>query len=266
MKKIRALCAASWQTMLSYRLQTVLSIVGLLATVVPLFFISGALQPVMANSIKAEGGQSFGFLLVGLATFSLVTTAIGVIPSTVGSGIGSGVLEALMATPTRTPTLLAGLSTFPIVWAMLKVGIMLGAGWLLGANLIPMQLLSGLGILVMIVAAHIPIGLVAASLVVAFRTAGPLPQAVLLASGFLGGVYYPTHVIPSWLQSVSAFIPLTYGLRALRKVLLEGASLAAVASDLLALTVATVVLFGIGISAMTVAFRYARQNGTLSQY
>lgn len=266
MKKIFALCAASWQTMLSYRLQAVLGIVGLLATVVPLFFISGALQPLMANSIKAEGGQSFGFLLVGLATFSLVATAIGAVPSAVGSGIGSGVLEALMATPTRTPTLLAGLSIFPIAWAMLKAGIMLGAGWFLGANLIPSQVLPSTAILLMIIAAYIPVGLVAAAFVVAFRTAGPLPKGVILVSGFLGGVYYPTHVIPSWLQSISAFIPLTYGLRALRKVLLEGASLASVAPDLLALSFATLMLFAVGIVALTAAFRYARRNGTLSQY
>jgi len=242
------------------------SVAGLLTTVVPLYFISGALQPVMANAIKAEGGQSFGFLLVGLATATMISTVVVSLPATIGSSIGTGVLEAMMATPTSTSTLLLGLNAYSVAWAALRTSIFVTAGWLLGANLLPGHIVQGTLILGLIVLAHVPFGLVGASLVVAFRTAGPLPQGVILASGLLGGVYYPTHVIPSWLQSFSAFLPLTYGLRALRRVVQEGASIAAVGPDLLMLLTATVALFAIGTAAMTAAFRYARRNGTLAQY
>jgi len=265
-RKVFALCRVSWQTMLSYRLQMVVSMAGLVATVVPLYFIARALQPVMANAIREEGGQSFGFLLLGLATFSLVSVAVVSLPSAVASGIGSGVLEALLATPTSTPTLLAGLNAFDMAWAALRGAILLTAGWLLGANLVPGQILPGVAILILIVLAHIPIGLIGAAMVLAFRTAGPLPKGILMISGLLGGVYYPTHVIPSWLQSLSAFLPLSYGLRALRRVVLQDASLAAVAPDLLALLAATVVLFTLGVAAVSTALRFARRQGTLAQY
>lgn len=261
-----ALCRAQWQTMLSYRLQMVVSFAGLIATVVPLYFISGALQPVMANAIKAEGGQSFGFLLLGLMTYSLVSVAVVALPTAVGGAVTSGVLEALLATPTSAPSLLAGLNAFDMLWAALKGAILLTAGWLLGANLMPGQFLPGLAILLLIVLAHIPVGLVGAALVLAFRTAGPLPKGVLMISGLLGGVYYPTHVIPSWLQSVSDLLPLSYGLRALRRVVLQDASMADVAPDLLALSAAAVILFLVGSLAVTTAFRYARRQGTLAQY
>ena len=261
-----ALCRAQWQTMLSYRLQMLVSFAGLIATVVPLYFISGALQPVMANAIKAEGGQSFGFLLLGLMTYSLVSVAVVALPTAVGGAVTSGVLEALLATPTSGPALLAGLNAFDMLWAALKGAILLAAGWLLGANLMPGQFLPGLAILLLIVLAHVPIGLVGAALVLAFRTAGPLPKGVLMISGLLGGVYYPTHVIPSWLQSVSDVLPLSYGLRALRRVVLQDASMADVAPDLLALAAATVILFLVGSLAITTAFRYARRQGTLAQY
>ena len=266
MRRVAALCLAHWQTMLSYRLQLVVSFAGLLATVVPLYFISGALQPVMANAIRAEGGQSFGFLLLGLTTLSLVSVAVVALPGAVGSAVSSGVLEALLATPTSTPTLLAGLNAFDLLWAALRASILLAAGWLLGANLVPAQVLPGIAILALTVIAHVPIGLIGAALVIAFRTAGPLPKGVMMVSGLLGGVYYPTHVIPSWLQLISAFLPLTYGLRALRRVTLQNASFADVAPDLLALSVATVILFLVGTAAITTAFRYARRHGTLAQY
>lgn len=266
MRRIAALCLAHWQTMLSYRLQMLVSFAGLIATVVPLYFISGALQPVMANAIRAEGGQSFGFLLLGLTTLSLVSVAVVALPGAVGSAVSSGVLEALLATPTSAPTLLAGLNAFDLLWAAFRGSILVAAGWFLGANLVPSQMLPGIAILGLTVLAHIPIGLIGAALVIAFRTAGPLPKGVMMVSGLLGGVYYPTHVIPSWLQSVSAFLPLTYGLRALRRVALQDASLTEVAVDLSALLASTVVLFALGSLALSAAFRYARRQGTLAQY
>jgi ABC-type multidrug transport system permease subunit len=89
---------------------------------------------------------------------------------------------------------------------------------------------------------------------------------VLVLSGFLGGVYYPTHVIPSWLQNVSAFLPLTYGLRALRQTLLEGLPLRAVLPDVLVLVAFVALLFLVGAFAFRQALRYARRTGTLAQY
>jgi ABC-2 type transport system permease protein len=243
-----------------------ISMAGLLVMVVPLYFVAGALQPVMADAIRTEGGQSFGFLLIGLATFSLVSAAVIALPSAVETGIRTGVLEALLATPTTASTLLAGLGAFDLAWAGLRGSVLLAAGWALGANLDVAHLIPGLSIVLLILLAHLPFGLLGAAMVLAFRTAGPLPKGVLMVSGLLGGVYYPTHVIPSWLQTFSAWLPLSYGLRALRRVVLQGASLSEVQSDLLVLALATVVLFALGTVALAAAFRFARQQGTLAQY
>ena len=87
-----------------------------------------------------------------------------------------------------------------------------------------------------------------------------------MASTFLGGVYYPITVIPGWIKSISAFIPLTYGLTALRGVLLEGNSITTVWRDIAilgAFTAGALVVSGIGFRA---ALRYARQVGNLAQY
>jgi ABC-2 type transport system permease protein len=99
-----------------------------------------------------------------------------------------------------------------------------------------------------------------------FRTTGPLPKAVIGLSGFLGGVYYPTHIIPSWLHSISAALPLTYGLRALRRVLLEGAPLRSVAADVAILAAFAVVLCALAMLTFTLALRDAKRTGSLAQY
>ena len=266
MSKILALIAAQWRVAMSYRLQTLISFGGLVFTVVPLFFIAQAVQPVMANAIRTEGGNAFGFLLVGTIALLLVTTALSVVPSALASGIGSGTLEALLSTPTPMPTLLVGISAFPLVMATLRAGVLLIAGWLLGVSMSPASLPLALGILAVIILAHAAIGLISGAMVLAFRTAGPLSRLVLIASSLLGGVYYPTHVIPSWLRVVSEVLPLSYGLRALRRVLLQEASIQDVAPDLLILLGETTLLVALGTGLFSMAFRYARRQGTLAQY
>jgi len=110
------------------------------------------------------------------------------------------------------------------------------------------------------------IGVIVASLVLAFRFTGPVVQAVLVSSALLGGVYYPTRVIPSWIREISDFIPLTYGLRALRGVLLEEAPLSAVAGDIGMLALFCVTLLAASSLAIMLSLDYSKRAGTLSQY
>lgn len=266
MGEVAALVWAQWRTNLSYRVRMVYTLLGVVVSVVPLFFIADAVQPVMAEAIAEEGGQAFGFLLVGLAGVGMISVAILALPRAISAGVSTGVLEALMATPASIPRILAGLSSYEIGFALVRTLVTLGVGWALGANLQPGGVAWGLLILVLITAAHLPFALMASALVLAFRTTGPLPQAVMLVSTLLGGAYYPTHVIPSWLESVSTAVPLAYGLRALRGVMLEGLPLGAVLPDLLVLCAAGAVLFAVGGVSFSLALRYARRNGTLAQY
>jgi ABC-2 type transport system permease protein len=266
MRSTLALILAAWRTASSYRLRLAMSIASLAATVIPLYFVANALQPVMAESIDGQGGEYFGFLIVGMVTFLLLPAAIGSLPSEVSSGINTGVLEVLLATPARLRSIIPGMIGFNFLWTGLRASVLMLAGWMLGAELVWSHLASAALILLLIVLAYLPIGMVGAALVICFRTQGPLPQGVLLISSLLGGVYYPTTVIPAWIQIVSDWVPLTYGLRALRQTLLEGSSLAAVLPDVGILIMFVVVLSGVGVVALASAMRYARRAGTLAHY
>jgi ABC-2 type transport system permease protein len=266
MRETLALIKASWFTATSYRLNIVISLVGLLVSVIPLYFVTHALQPVMADSIRTDGGQYFGFLLVGMVSYSFLTVAVNGLPGSIQSGISTGTLEALLATPTRLPWLLGGLVGYNFLWTLLRSVLLLAAGVVLGAHVSVVRIPASLAVLVLLVLAYIPFGLIGAALVLAFRTTGPMLQAVLVLSGLLGGVYYPTHVIPSWIRTLSDIVPLTYGLRALRQTLLGGAPLREVAPDLIALLGFVLVLMSIAIASLTLALQYARRAGTLAQY
>jgi ABC-type polysaccharide/polyol phosphate export permease len=266
MYKILVLMRASWLAAASYRLSLLISIASLLVTVVPVYFIANALQPTMAESIRSEGGHYFGFLLVGMMVMSFVGPAMNSIPGAIGGGIATGTLEAQLNTRTRLPTILAGMLGYAFVWQAVRAMFLLLAGWWLGVEVVWGHLVFALGILALIILAYIPVGLVAASLVLAFRTSGPLTRGVLLASTLLGGVYFPTRVIPSWIERISDAIPLTYGLRALRRTILEGASIGEVLPDVMILSAFAAVLMLAGTGMFVLAFQYAKRSGTLAQY
>jgi ABC-2 type transport system permease protein len=220
----------------------------------------------MGAIIHDEGGQYFGFVVLGMMATLLINSAVNSLPGSVASDISRGTLEAMLSTPTSWAQLLPGMIGATLLWTMVKVIVLFVGGLAFGA---PMQLASSLSaalILVLTLAAYLPIGLLAAALVLLFRTAGPLPQGVTYLSILLGGVYYPTHVIPDWIQGFSAWVPLTYSLRALRRVLLEGMPLYSVMSDLVILAAFAIALFALGCFAFSFAFGYAKKAGTLAHY
>jgi ABC-2 type transport system permease protein len=261
-----AFVRASWLTAISYRVSALTSMATFLAAIVPIYFIAGALQPVLTESIRDEGGHYFAFLVIGMIALRFLMFTVLSLPQEVGRSIGNGTLEAYLATPIRLPTLLAGLVSYGFLWAVARGLLFFMAGMALGMRISFAHLPVALLIFALLVLAHVPIGLLAASCVLIFRNATPLPTLVLSASALLGGVYYPAHIVPSWLQYVSGAIPMTYGLRAFRTTLLEGAPLQQVASDVMVLALFAVVLVPLGVLAIRLALRYARTTGSLTHY
>jgi len=250
----------------SYRVHFTLSLLGLAVGTIPLYYVANALQPMMQESILGQGGHYFTFVVIGLATQQLVTASTDALPRAVREGIRTGTLEAIFSTPTSFPLLLAGMMSFRVLWALLQGLVVVGVALLLGATLVASKVPAALVLVALIVAAYLPFGMIAAALVLAFRTAGPFAAIVGTGSVLLGGVYYPTTVIPGWIEGVSSVIPLTYGLRALRRTLVEGLPLSASAGDVGMLLLLLSALSAVGLVALVHSFRYARKAGTLGQY
>jgi ABC-2 type transport system permease protein len=257
---------AAWLTESSYRLGMVFSLLSLAFVVVPLYFVTKALQPVMASSIAGEGREYFAFALVGAATFSLVMAAVSALPNALASAIGRGTFETFLGTPAHPAVLFAGMSAYGLLWALVRSAVIVLAGALLGVRLVAGAAPSVLLIVTLLVLAHLALGGIAGAMLIVFRTTGPFVSGFLTGSMLLGGVYYPTHVIPSWLRDVSSVLPISYGLRALRQVALLGAPLGAVARDVAMLGLSAVVLLALAILATAAALHHARRAGTLSQY
>jgi len=266
MRAIGAMVRAGWQVARTYRVALFSSVLSLFLTIIPLYFVATALQPTMANVIRAESSSFFAFTFLGMMVVAILPTCVNTLGSALGGGISTGTLEMMLTTPTRTPQVLIGLVGYEFVWAVVRSMLSLGVGMAFGVRIALHGFLPGLGVLMLILAAYTAIGLGVAALILAFRSTGPIPSLILTGSALLGGVYFPTFVIPSWVERVSVIIPLSYGLRALRKLWLTDAPFADVSADVMSLTFLTV-LFAVASTALfTYVLRDARRRGTLGVY
>ena len=266
MYKLAEMVRASWVIAKSYKLNLTLSIVALFFTTLPFYFAANALQPMMGGVVKEQGGDYFGFVLLGLVSISLLTTSLTGVYNSVSGSVTSGWLEAQLSTSTSLPVLLLGMSAYDFLWTLLRVSVLLLYGWALGAHVHWSGLTLAVPVLLLLCAAYFGLGLVLASMYLAFRTIGPAQSVIVTASVLLGGVYYPTETIPSWIEALSAVIPMTYGLRAVRKLVLEGAAMSAVAEDVAVMAAFAVLLVTFGALMFHAAFDHSRRRGTLSQY
>lgn len=266
MREARALIRSAWLTASSYRVGMLVSLLGLAVVLLPLYFIAGALQPTMQQTIAAEARQYFGFVVLGAVCFSLASACTTALPTAVDGAIGRGTFEAILGTPARLTAICSGLMGYAVIWAIVRAALLLAVAAVLGADIVWRAAPAGLMVLLLTMLSYVGLGLVFSALVLMFRTAGPLPAVVLTASMFLGGVYYPASVIPSWIRELTSFLPLTYGLRALRRMVLRGESMTAVAPDIAMLSGMTLVSLAAGAALFYFALQRARRNGNLSSY
>lgn len=73
--------------------------------------------------------------------------------------------------------------------------------------------------------------------------AAPLAQLVTLPMMFLSGVFFPTFLMPEFLQSITKFIPLTPIIDSVRLIITENASLLQLQPQLLVMAVWTIVIY-----------------------
>ena len=267
MRKVAALVRASWLEAMSYRMRSVLTAFSMFAALIPIYFVAQAVQPIVADSIASESASYFAFIVTGLAVLPLVRFSTGTLPGELGAAISSGTFEALLGTPTRISVLLIGMIGYPFLFAVVRSCLVLGFGWAMGVGMswsaAPVALLA----VALIVFSHAAVGVFGAAMILAFRTTGPLEGIVVWASLVLGGVYFPMQAIPGWLAALSNFFPLSYGLRAFRRALLDPSTpWSLIAADLLPLAAIGVAGLAISLGTLSMALRFSRRSGTLSQY
>ena len=253
-------------TQISYRSAFVLSFVGIFFRAFTFFFISKLIEPA-AGSLPAEVGDAyFPFVLLGIAFNSYFGTGLNAFARSIRQAQTTGTLEAMLVTPAPLPAIVLGSAAWSYLFTTLQVAVYLVLGLLLGVDFSQANWgLALLGLLVGLVS-FAAIGIIAAGIIMIIKRGDPVTSLISSLSALLGGIYYPIELLPSWLQPVSALLPVTYALRIMRRTLLEGARLNVIASDLLILIGFCIVLLPLALWLFRLAVNRARAEGSLGQF
>lgn len=220
-----------------------------------------------AFAARAGTDDYASYLIVGLTFYMWINVTLWDVGFQLRNEQMRGTLESNWLCPIWRFSILLGpsivklLTSFSvIIIATLEYRLFLGR-WIIGGNV-------GLILLIMLLTlpAVYGIGVIFGSLVIRIQEAHNMVFLVRGIFMIFIGVSYPLSVMPLWMQTVSAWLPLTYTVRAIRAVSLQGATFADIRTDLVILALFAVGLSLLGYFTFRFTERRARRTGALGRY
>lgn len=213
------------------------------------------------------GGQYFPFVLIGIAFAAYQTTGLNSFAQSLRQEQYMGTLESILVTPVRIPTFLAGSTLWDFLYASGEVFFyfllaFLAFGLTMPTANINMAFLS----LALTLTTFMGLGVLSAAFILRFKKGNPVAWVIATASELLGGVYFPTSILPDWMKSIAEWVPMMHALTALRKSLLSGAQFADIQEHIVFLAVFTVVIWPVGVLAFKWALKRSQADGSLGHY
>ncbi len=134
-----------------------------------------------------------------------------------------GFMKEILVAPISRFSIFLGKMVGDSTDALIQGVIVLILGLALGISIDPLTFLACIPIMLLITFGLVSIGLTIASFMGSLESFGAIQSFINLPLFFLSGALFQLQSLPSWLQDVSRANPLTYGVDALRNVILGGA-------------------------------------------
>jgi len=251
----------------SYRTAFLMQFGGIFISVTLWFLIARYLRPAESALPDLPGVPYFAYLLIGIAFYHYLASALGSFATKLRNEQLTGTLEAMLITPTPIPVIILSSALWDFLMTSLRVMAYLGMGLLFfGLQLRYDSLLAFFLILFLTILAFSGIGILSAAFILYLKRGDPLNFLISSVSGLFGGVFFPTQTMPYGLGAVGKFLPITYALNGIRKSLLVGTRLGDLLPEIAALLLFIVILLPLGLAGFSLAVRRAREEGTLAQY
>lgn len=203
---------------------------------VPPFTVSTA-------STNNRGQTYFDFVFSGMLGFTIITLGL-FGPSRSLPGFKKlGILRRFHTAPVTSAQFILGSLISSIIIGFVAIAVMFFVGFHFYhlhfegtlASLIPFLIIS----IVVIFGFGLAIGGWAKS----EDRAAPLTNLVSFPMMFLSGTFFPTYIMPFWLQDISKFLPLTPVIDGLREIISQGKSIFDLGPQLLLIAVWTIIIY-----------------------
>ena len=201
-------------------------------------------HPASRLNLTEKGSRYIDFLIPGLLGMNIMGTGMWGIGFSIVAQRMRGVLKRLVATPMRRSHFLLGQMLGRLVFLVVEVAVVVGFATLafdvpLRGSILSLAFVALLGALT-----FAGFGLLVASRAATIEGVSGLMNAVMLPMWLMSGVFFSPSRFPEFAQPIVQALPLTALNDALRAIMIDGASLAAVRGELLSLAAWGIVVFG----------------------
>ncbi len=267
MKHFYAFILRDFYQTLSYRFAFLLDIASVFFNAATFYFVAKLFEGATIPQLAQYGGQYFPFVFIGIAFSTFQTAGLNSFSQNLRQEQFMGTLESVLSTPVTTPIYLAGSSLWDFLYAGAEVLLyFIVALSLFGLRFFNANYLMALLSIALTLTTFMGLGILAAAFILRFKRGNPITWMVATASELLGGVYFPTQILPDWMKSISDWIPMTHALTALRQSFLADAHFSDISHNLLYLLVFSILIWPIGIFAFKFALRQSQTDGSLGHY
>lgn len=262
--QIKAFVIRDFQLAISYRLAFFFRVLSVLIVVTIFYFVSRIFLG--RSEFLSDWKDPLAAWLIGLAVLSYFMTNFSSLANAIRSEQLQGTLESVLMTPISVPGLIVASSTLDFIAATFYSSLHLVFGALFFGVTYKGSYLLAFLILILTTLVFASLGILSASFAMVFKKADPV--AVLLGTGtaVFSGVFFPPQMLPESMQKISKLLPATYGLTAIRGVLIEGNGLSEARDPVITLLTFLAVLLPLSIWIFSRSVRRAKREGSLIQY
>ena len=231
------------------------------------FLIYNVVNAVTIGFIGYGDPDKILYLIIGALLWGFLSVLFHDVAEAVAWERWEGTIEYTFMAPIYRLTYLVGQCIFAVLYAILRsIIIMALVALFFKINFSNANILATFTLIIISSFSFLGMGLIAAVLPLLSPEKGAqathIFQAVVL---LVSGVYYDVSVLPVWIRPLSVISPGTYTLRAIRRTLLENASLRDVSSDIITLILIGVFLIPFGLWVFSRAEIYAKKMGKLKR-
>jgi ABC-2 type transport system permease protein len=203
-------------------------------------------------TVKTQGAvpgnfSYFEFMAPGIMAMNVMMSVMTQLPAAISHEREIGTLDGVMVAPINRLSIILGKALAQTLRGLLQGTIILIMGVTLFGVTIQGSLLLVFALLLLDVFSFVGIGIVITSFAKDQETATMMMMTIIFPMMFMSGVFFPVQQMPWYMQSISKVIPLSYATSALRKVIVLGAGLGGITTE-----VAVLAAFGIVFTAIAI--------------
>ena len=196
-------------------------------------------KPYNVQMQGAVSGSSnyFEFVAPGIMAMTVMMSVMTGLPQAISREREMGTLDGMMVAPINRLSIILGKTLAQTARGLMQGVIILVLAVSLFGVTIQGSLPLVFGLLLLGVFSFVGLGIVITSFAKDQETAMMIMMTLMFPMMFLSGVFFPLQQMPWYMQDISKVLPLTYAAQALRKVMVLGAGVPAITTELAVLVV-----------------------------